>query len=75
MPFAASSGARIYWKLEGAEDRPVLVLLNSIGTDMSLWDAAMPGLLASFRTLRIDTRGSGASDAPDGEYILSMLAG
>jgi 3-oxoadipate enol-lactonase/4-carboxymuconolactone decarboxylase len=75
MPFAASSGARIYWKLEGAEDRPALVLLNSIGTDMSLWDAAMPGLLASFRTLRIDTRGHGASDAPDGEYSLSMLAG
>lgn len=75
MPFAASSGARIYWKLEGAEDRPALVLLNSIATDMSLWDAAMPGLLASFRTLRIDTRGHGASDAPDGEYSLSMLAG
>ena len=75
MPFAASSGASIYWKLEGAEDRPALVLLNSIGTDMSLWDAAMPGLLASFRTLRIDTRGHGASDAPDGEYSLSMLAG
>lgn len=74
MPFAAASGARIYWKLEGAEDRPALVLLNSIGTDMSLWDAAMPGLLASFRTLRIDARGHGASDAPDGEYSLAMLA-
>lgn len=74
MPFAASGDARIYWKLEGAEDRPALVLLNSIGTDMSLWDAAMPALLASFRTLRIDTRGHGASDAPDGDYTLRMLA-
>lgn len=74
MPFAASSGARIYWKLDGSEDKPALVLLNSIGTDMSLWDAAMPGLLASFRTLRIDTRGHGASDAPEGEYTLPMLA-
>ncbi len=74
MPFAANSGARIYWKLEGSEDKPALVLLNSIGTDMSLWDAAMPALLASFRTLRIDTRGHGASDAPDGDYTLSMLA-
>ncbi|MCU4178678.1 3-oxoadipate enol-lactonase [Bosea sp. BH3] len=74
MPFAASSGARIYWKLDGAEDKPALVLLNSIGTDMSLWDAAMPGLLASFRTLRIDTRGHGASDAPESEYTLPMLA-
>lgn len=74
MPFAANSGARIYWKLEGSEDKPALVLLNSIGTDMSLWDAAMPALLAAFRTLRIDTRGHGASDAPDGDYTLSMLA-
>jgi len=74
MPFAASGDARIYWKLEGAEDKPALVLLNSIGTDMSLWDAAMPALLASFRTLRIDTRGHGASDAPDGDYTLRMLA-
>jgi len=70
MPFATSSGARVYWKLEGTEDKPALVLLNSIGTDMSLWDAAMPGLLVSFRTLRIDTRGLGASDAPGGDYAL-----
>ncbi len=75
MPFAANSGARIYWKLEGSEDKPALVLLNSIGTDLSLWDAAMPALLASFRTLRIDTRGHGASDAPDGDYTLPLLAG
>jgi 3-oxoadipate enol-lactonase/4-carboxymuconolactone decarboxylase len=75
MPFATSNGARIYWKMEGSEDKPALVLLNSIGTDMSLWDAAMPALLASFRTLRIDTRGHGASDAPEGDYSLPMLAG
>lgn len=74
MPFATSSGARIYWRLEGSEDKPALILLNSIGTDMSLWDAAMPALLASFRTLRIDTRGHGASDAPEGDYTLPLLA-
>ena len=74
MPFATSSGARIYWKLEGAEDKPALVLLNSIGTDLGLWDAAMTALLGSFRVLRLDTRGHGASDAPDGDYTLAMLA-
>ena len=74
MPFAQQAGARIYWKLDGAEDRPPLVLLNSIGTDMSLWDATLPHLLPAFRLLRIDTRGHGASDAPDGDYTLSMLA-
>ncbi|MGO4403486.1 3-oxoadipate enol-lactonase [Bosea sp. RAF48] len=75
MPFAASGGARIYWKLEGTDDKPALVLLNSIGTDLGLWDAAIPALLLSFRVLRLDTRGHGASDAPDGDYTLTQLAG
>jgi 3-oxoadipate enol-lactonase / 4-carboxymuconolactone decarboxylase len=75
MPFISRDGVRLYWKLEGADERPVLVLLNSIGTDMSLWDAAVPHLLAAFRLLRLDTRGHGASDAPEGDYSLAMLAG
>lgn len=74
MPFTEHAGARLYWKLEGADDSPPLVLLNSIGTDMALWDAAMPHLLRGFRLLRIDTRGHGASDAPPGDYALAMLA-
>lgn len=74
MPFTASNGARIYWKLEGTDDKTTLILLNSIGTDLGLWDPAMPALLASFRTLRLDTRGHGASDAPGGDYTLAMLA-
>ena len=74
MPFATRADVRIYWKLEGAADRPPLVLLNSIGTDMSLWDRAVPYLLPAFRLLRIDTRGHGASDAPVGDYRLPSLA-
>ncbi|MGP7795212.1 bifunctional 3-oxoadipate enol-lactonase/4-carboxymuconolactone decarboxylase PcaDC [Sphingomonas sp. CLY1604] len=67
-------GVRLHWRLEGAADRPVLVLLNSIGTDLSLWDRAIPLLLPAFRLLRIDMRGHGGSDAPDGDYGLAMLA-
>lgn len=75
MPFTTHEGARLYWRMDGAADRPVLVLLNSIGTDMSLWDAAIPHLLPAFRLLRIDARGHGASDAPAGDYSLALLAG
>lgn len=75
MPFATRDDVRIYWTLEGAADRPVLVLLNSIGTDMALWATTVPHLLPAFRVLRIDTRGHGASDAPDGDYTMAMLAG
>jgi len=74
MPFAVREAVRLYWKLDGAPDLPVLVLLNSIGTDMALWDTSVPHLLPAFRLLRIDTRGHGASDAPAGDYTLAMLA-
>ena len=74
MPFAICEDVRLYWKLDGAPDLPVLILLNSIGTDMALWETSVPHLLPAFRLLRIDTRGHGASDAPDGDYSLAMLA-
>ena len=74
MPFTTNHGVRLYWKLDGAEDKSALVLLNSIGSDLGLWDGAIPYLVRSFRLLRIDTRGHGASDAPDGDYDLPTLA-
>lgn len=74
MPFATRADVRLYWKLDGANDRPALVLLNSIGTDMGLWDTTVPHLLPGFRLLRIDTRGHGASDVPDGDYDLASMA-
>lgn len=74
MPFSGQAGSRIYWKLEGTQSAPALVLLNSIGTDMDLWDAVLPRLRSSHRLLRIDTRGHGASDVPDCDYTMSGLA-
>lgn len=75
MPFVAHDGARLYWRQDGRADRPVLLLLNSIGVDLSLWDTTIPHLLGDFRVLRMDARGHGASDAPTGPYSLAQLAG
>ena len=74
MPFATNDLVRLYWKLEGRNGAPPLVLLNSVGTDMGMWDRAMPYLLDHFLVLRIDTRGHGASDAPSNDYDLTLLA-
>lgn len=78
MPFIQTDGARLYWRCDGAEDRPALLLGNSIGTDHCLWDRVMPELMRGFRVIRFDMRGHGASEAPaaqfNPEYTLEGLA-
>ena len=74
MPFTSVKGSEIYWKMDGREGAPVLVLLNSIGSDMDLWDPVLPSLRNDFRLLRIDTRGHGASVAEPGDYTLALMA-
>ena len=59
--------------LEGPEDAPVLVLSNSLGTAMEMWDAQAPALRERFRLLRYDTRGHGGSPAPPGPYKIGDL--
>jgi 3-oxoadipate enol-lactonase/4-carboxymuconolactone decarboxylase len=74
MPFAVTPDARLYWRIEGAPDLPVLFFLNSIGTDMNLWDRLTPLIAGRFQILRMDARGHGASDDPTGDYSLEALA-
>ena len=73
MPFAISEGARIFYRLEGAAEKPLLVLVHSLGVDHGLWDPQMPALLRHFQVLRVDLRGHGASDAPAGDYTIEQL--
>src|SRR3546814_20032733 len=39
-----------------------------------MWDQVVPLLCDSFRVLRMDTRGHGASDVPEGDYTIAGLA-
>lgn len=48
---------------DGARDGPALVFVNSLGTDLRLWDGLMPHLPATSRVLRFDKNGHGLSDA------------
>jgi 3-oxoadipate enol-lactonase len=60
-------------RLEGPEGAPVLVLSNSLGTALGMWDDQAPALRERFRILRYDTRGHGASPAPPGPYTMDDL--
>ncbi|MDI3405604.1 3-oxoadipate enol-lactonase [Streptomyces cavernicola] len=76
QPFTAittGDGVRIAYRFDGDEDKPVLLLSNSIGTDLHMWDGQVPALTAHFRVLRYDARGHGVSDVPSGPYSLDRL--
>jgi 3-oxoadipate enol-lactonase len=74
MPFAESGNGQIHYALEGQPGRPVLVLSNSLGTNLSMWDPQIPEFLKSFRVLRCDTRGHGESSVTPGPYSIEQLA-
>ena len=69
----SGSRARLAYELGGPEQAPVLVLGNSMGTTMAMWDDQLPALSGRFRVLRYDHRGHGASEAPPGPYRIEQL--
>ncbi|WP_311270142.1 3-oxoadipate enol-lactonase [Sphingobium sp. WCS2017Hpa-17] len=74
MTFVDRQGTRIHWRTDGEYGAPPIMLLNSIGTDISLWDRVLPFLKPHFQVIRMDMRGHGASDAPEGDYALATFA-
>ena len=61
-------------RVEGPAAAPALLLINSIGTDLSIWEPILPELLRHFRVIRYDQRGHGASAVPPGPYQIAELA-
>ena len=61
------------YELSGKEDSPVVMLSHSLACSLVMWNPQMDILQSHFRVLRYDTRGHGASDAPEGAYTLDML--
>ena len=56
-------GCRINVEVEGSPTAPVLVMSNSLGTDLHMWDEQAPVLAQHFRLVRYDRRGHGKSTA------------
>ena len=73
MPFANVRGIRLFYRLEGKPGLPMLVFSHSIGCDHGMWAQQSEALSPYFQILRYDTRGHGASDAPDREYSIEQL--
>jgi 3-oxoadipate enol-lactonase len=74
MPLADLSDVRIHYSLTGPEFAPVLVLSNSLGANLSMWDPQLLAFSSRFRLLRYDTRGHGQSSVSSGPYSIELLA-
>ena len=73
MPLANLKQFRMHYGMTGPADAPVVMLSNSLGTNLAMWDAQVPELSQKFRLLRYDKRGHGQSEVPAGPYTVEML--
>jgi 3-oxoadipate enol-lactonase len=62
-------------RVEGPAEAPALVLLNSLGTDMGMWEPQAAALRDELRLVRLDTRGHGGSPVPEAPWTLADLGG
>src|SRR6266849_4247071 len=74
MPLIHTGGSRHYYRLDGADDLPVLMLSHSLGCDHTQWDPQADAIQPHFRVLRYDIRGHGASDVAARDYTIELLA-
>jgi 3-oxoadipate enol-lactonase len=73
MPVIESAGCPLHVEIEGAEKGPVLMLSNSLGTDLSMWERQLPAFAKHFRVVRYDRRGHGKSGVTPGPYSMEQL--
>ena len=73
MPIAENEQVRLHYETSGLSAGEVLVLSNSVGSNLHMWDKVLPRLESAFRVVRYDTRGHGRSSTPPGPYTINRL--
>ena len=73
MPFAPVAGTRLHYAMSGTRGSPALVLSNSLGTDLGMWEPQVAALGRSHCVVRYDTRGHGQSGVTPGPYSIGEL--
>src|SRR5258708_2653229 len=70
-----ANGVRLRCELSGPANGTPLVLINSLGSDLSVWEPLLPHLGQRWRVIRYDQRGQGQSETPPRPYQLRDHAG
>jgi 3-oxoadipate enol-lactonase len=64
---------RLHHEVDGAADGPAVLMINSLGADLSMWQPQVTALGERHRVIRYDARGHGRSDVPTGPYTIEDL--
>jgi 3-oxoadipate enol-lactonase len=72
MPFVENLEARIHWDEEG-RGAPLLLIMG-LGWPSQAWYRSRPILSEKYRTIALDNRGVGRSEAPPGPYSITQMA-
>lgn len=74
MPMITTDdGCKLNVAVDGPDDAPVLMLSNSLGCTMEMWQPQMADFTRHFRVVRYDRRGHGQSDVPSGPYAMERF--
>ena len=63
-------GHHLHYRRKGNADAPLVVFVNSLGTDLRIWGGVLKRLGDRIQSLCYDKRGHGLSDAPPAPYTL-----
>jgi 3-oxoadipate enol-lactonase len=63
----------LHYRLDGPHGAPPLMLCNSLGTTLEMWDPQVEALTTRFRLVTYDRRGHGRSPVPPGPYSIEDL--
>jgi 3-oxoadipate enol-lactonase/4-carboxymuconolactone decarboxylase len=67
------NGRPVTYRFDGVRRGPLLVLSNSLGLTMGMWEPQLAAFAAHFRVLRYEQRGHGGTAGPPGPYAMSEL--
>jgi 3-oxoadipate enol-lactonase len=73
MPMIDADGCLLNVSVEGRDGGPTLMLSNSLGCTLQMWEPQMKALTQLFRVIRYDRRGHGKSGVPPGPYSMERF--
>ena len=73
MPMIDADGCLLNVSVEGRDGGPTLMLSNSLGCTLQMWEPQMKALTQLFRVIRYDRRGHGKSGVPPGRYSMERF--